>query len=71
MLTKGYFSALHTFIAFNYMWQDDKLKLYSLIFHKIYECLIKNNVSNIKISKERIKPENLPLIVVKSYMTKY
>ena len=42
------------------MQHDDTLKLYSLIFHKIYECLINNNVSNIEIAKEPKKPENLP-----------
>ena len=37
----------------SYMRQDDTLKLYSSIFHKIYESLIKNNVSYIKISKKK------------------
>ena len=46
------------------MWQDDTLKLFLFTFHKIYESLIKNNVSNIKISKESIKSENLPLLEV-------
>ena len=31
-----------------------------LISPTIYENFMKNNVSNIKISKESIKPENLP-----------
>ena len=54
-----YFSALYTAITCNYIRQDSTLKLFSLIFHKIYERLIKNNVSNIKISKEPIKPKNI------------
>ena len=53
------------------MRQDKTLQLFSLIFHKIYERLMKNNVSNIKISKELIKTENLPLIVVTSDMSLY
>ena len=36
---------IHTFITCNYMSQDDTLKLFSLTFHKIYENLMKNNVT--------------------------
>ena len=43
----------------------------SNVSHKIYERLIKNNVSNIKMSKEPIKLENLPLLVVTSDITTY
>ena len=32
--------------------QDNTLKLFSLTFHKIYESLMKSNVSNIEISTE-------------------
>ena len=52
MLTYVYFYALHIFITCNYLLQDDMLKLFLLTFQKIYECLIKNSVSNIEISKE-------------------
>ena len=53
------------------MRQDDMLKLFWFIFHKIYESLINNKVSNIEISKEPIKPENFPLLVVTSDMSTY
>ena len=53
------------------MRQDDMLKLLSLIFSKIYKRLIKNNVSNSKTSKEPIKPENHPIILGASDMSKY
>ena len=42
------------FIGCNYIWKNDTLKLFSLMFHKIYESLMQNNVSNIKISKDQL-----------------
>ena len=35
-------------------------KMCVLIRHTLCESLMKNNVANIKISKEPIKPENIP-----------
>ena len=56
----------------NYIRKDDKLKLFLLTFHRIYEeCLMNSNVSYIKIFKEPTKPENLPLLVVTSGMLTY
>ena len=52
MLTLLNFYAIHTFIWCNYILLNDMLKLFSLAFHKIYESLTKNNVSNIEIFKE-------------------
>ena len=70
MLTQGYFSALHTFKICNYMRQDDKLKFINFP-QNLWKFDKDESVSNIKISKELIKLENLLLVVVTFYMTIY